>query len=663
MSIMRQPGEAGNIQPVFQDELPATDIIAYCQDTEPILASEASSPSLFDRLRNKWTTIGAVVLAGLLLAEAPGFENPAHAANTKQATVGMPFGGNWAYVNKVNPPYTDSNSSHPSVHNSYSFQWATDLYAASDTEVKVYGSSSQGTVTFKRSGTSDTCSSYGENIAGWGVTFDVLVEGSKIGQVKYDHLDLTDVGNDPIASGTKIGEITTEPLNASCYQVSHAHVQFKNTVEGQSCYVDHGETGKLLAAGTNLGVLGSNNTTAKQACTETPGGGGAAPPDVADGTFLKVNESNAIYRVVGGAPIRIYNQGAIPDFNGGQVVSITHAQLGQMPTYPKDEGDIISLVEAGGAKYRFVGGAPVRIYNCATIPDNCAGAFNVNFQSLVDHDHMRQRPTDGAAISIAESGGSGVYRFVGGAPIRLFNWGAIPNLTTISVNEQSLATHDHMNTRPADGAAISLAEAGGSGIYRFVGGAPIRLFNWGAIPDMPNPVTVNAQSLTVYDHMNERPADGSAINLVEAGGSGIYRFAGGAPLRLFNWGGIPGFGNAVNVNAQSLAVHDHMNTLPANGNFIASAETGVVYRVAGGSALRLYNHGGIPGFNGAVFVNQQTLDTLDHLLATPSNGTVLRGVSSGTYWQINNGERTQIGANGNAVVVDEQTISAFPIDQ
>ncbi len=380
-----------------------------------------------------------------------------------------------------------------------------------------------------------------------------------------------------------------------------------------------------------------------------------------DGMFLKVNESGAIYRMVGGAPVRIYNQGALPDFKG-QVTSISHDQLGKLPSYPNDEGDIINLVEAGNAKYRFVGGAPVRIFNCAALPGNCEGAINVNFESLVQSDHMRTRPKDGSVINIAEAGGSGIYEFVGGAPIRQFNWGAIPNFgPAISVNHQSLAQLDHMNPVPEDGSVVSIVEAGGSGLYRFVGGAPVRLFNWGAIPDCCGTVVnINEHSLATLDHMNARPADGALINIQEAGGSGIYRFAGGAPLRLFNWGIIPGMKPAVNVNSQSLGSLDHMNAHPENGEFIASIETGIVYRVVGGAALRLYNHGAIPGYGGATFVNQETLNTLDHLKAQPADGTVLQGVTSGSYWKIVNGKRTQVAAQNGAVIVDEQTISNFP---
>lgn len=229
----------------------------------------------------------ALILVSAVLALMAFAPTQAEATVTAQAKVGMPFAGQWAYNQIVYPPYTDANSSHPTVHNEYSFQWSTDLYAAKNTAVKVIGSSPQGTVTFKRNGTSDTCSSYGANIAGQGVTFDVLVNGVKVGEVKYDHLDLVDVGNDPIASGTVVGEITEEAIHASCYQVSHTHIQFKNTVLNQSCYVDHGNPGaSVLPEGTDLGVLNSTNTVAKQSCSLSP----PPPPDADSDGITDAND-------------------------------------------------------------------------------------------------------------------------------------------------------------------------------------------------------------------------------------------------------------------------------------------------------------------------------------------------------------------------------------
>jgi hypothetical protein len=69
-------------------------------------------------------------------------------------TVGMPFSGKWAYNVNVNPPYDDSNSSHPSVHwtnatTQYLWgDWASDFYASEGTPVSLHVTSNDGTVSF-----------------------------------------------------------------------------------------------------------------------------------------------------------------------------------------------------------------------------------------------------------------------------------------------------------------------------------------------------------------------------------------------------------------------------------------------------------------------------------------------------------------------------------
>lgn len=251
-------GEAGPIQ--------------HTHETEAIPgAVQPEASTIFDRLRFRAASLLTAGITGAAVLVSPlAGEQPAQ-AETPQAVIGMPFQGKWAFNTVVNPPYTDNNSSHPSVHEAYGFDWATDLYAAANTEVKAYGSSPQGPVTFQRKSVSDTCSSYGANIAGRGVTLDVLISGGKVGEVKYDHLDLTDIGSGPIPNGTKIGVVTNEPLHPSCFQTRHAHTQFKNTAGNHACYVDHGRPGEhILSTGANLGVIGSTNTGQKQACNSLP---------------------------------------------------------------------------------------------------------------------------------------------------------------------------------------------------------------------------------------------------------------------------------------------------------------------------------------------------------------------------------------------------------
>lgn len=237
--------------------------------TERVSEEQISARTRLARAGAAFLLATSTTLSALTLREAIDPDEANAATETTVAIIGMPFKAQWAYNEIVNPPYDDNNSSHPSAHDNHGFDWATDLYPVDDDHtIRVYGSSSSGEVKFKRNRISDTCSSHGSGIAGKGVVFDVLVKGSKIGEVKYDHLDLVDVGDDAIASGTKIGVITEEPLHALCYQTQHVHVQLKNTEGMHACYVDHSDVGKTLTAKTDFGILGSSNSGAKQACSE-----------------------------------------------------------------------------------------------------------------------------------------------------------------------------------------------------------------------------------------------------------------------------------------------------------------------------------------------------------------------------------------------------------
>ncbi|HET7641779.1 MAG TPA: hypothetical protein VFK47_23910, partial [Ktedonobacteraceae bacterium] len=236
--------------------------------------------NLVDGLRNRWAALAAIGATVGALA-APMIDQERAFADSAQVTIGMPFAGKWGWNVHKSPPYTDDNSSHPSVHAAYGSDWATDLYPGDNKNVKLYGTSSQGTVTFKRSATTDTCASAGANIAGRGVIFDVRVNGVKIGKVKYDHLDLTDVGDDPVVSGTKIGTVTTEPLDDSCFQIRHTHVELTNDIH-YACYTDKGDVGATVAEEEAIGIIGSPNLAGKQACSDEPASTPPPPPPDTD---------------------------------------------------------------------------------------------------------------------------------------------------------------------------------------------------------------------------------------------------------------------------------------------------------------------------------------------------------------------------------------------
>jgi len=91
-----------------------------------------------------------------------------------EVAIGMPFEGRWAYNIKRKPPYTDRNSSHPSVHALYTngSDWSTDLYAKEGTQVRLLLSSAAGTVRIERRSSGDSC---GSGVGGSRISYNVYL--------------------------------------------------------------------------------------------------------------------------------------------------------------------------------------------------------------------------------------------------------------------------------------------------------------------------------------------------------------------------------------------------------------------------------------------------------------------------------------------------------
>jgi hypothetical protein len=182
-------------------------------------------------------------------------------ATTPQAVIGMPFTGQWAYNKHVDPPYTDSNSSHPSVHHTPGGgNWATDIYAAEGQAVKLDVTYATGALSFSWYSGSTSC--------GQSTRLYVIVDGTTVGWLYFAHL------NNAVTSGTITNGMTLGTMHdwgSSCNPGLHTHIEFHNS-SNYSCYADNGYPGTLLSYGTNFGVLGSSNTGAQQACSSIPSG-------------------------------------------------------------------------------------------------------------------------------------------------------------------------------------------------------------------------------------------------------------------------------------------------------------------------------------------------------------------------------------------------------
>jgi hypothetical protein len=224
----------------------------------PPVAHRESGSWLARRWRSGFvaTVLKFVIVLAVSIGVALGVQT-AH-ASAAPATVGAFSSGNWGWTSSINPPYTDQNSSHASVHhNPAGGNWATDLYAAATTEVKLHVSS-DGALTFSWANATGSCGSSRR--------INVLVDSTPVGWIYVTHLsDAAATTNAPTNGMTlgKIANLTCNPGGTG----KHMHVELKNE-ENNSCYIDIGNAGSPIAESADFGILGSPNTGAPQACEE-----------------------------------------------------------------------------------------------------------------------------------------------------------------------------------------------------------------------------------------------------------------------------------------------------------------------------------------------------------------------------------------------------------
>lgn len=332
-----------------------------------------------------------------------------------------------------------------------------------------------------------------------------------------------------------------------------------------------------------------------------------------------------------------------------------------LPTTPalavEPDGSLIRSAANSNWTYRIVGGAAVRITDCAPF-NACEGRKDV--ANLTGYT---QYPRNGAMVRNLADGGT--YRFAGGAPLWISSCSYAPTCTG-RADLNSLADTAHIRAMPADGTVIRNTTDGG--FYRFAGGAPLFVrCDMGA--GCTAPVMVDGQTMAKLGtytastpRMRQYPADGTVV--YNGDDNAHYRFAGGAPLLI----AAPAAGVKQIIDSRTLvqqgtatAALPHMREFPADNTFLTDAAS--VWRVAGGAAVKLTNCTVLGNCAGAVAVDTGTISGLaaGRLLAVPKDGTVLRGLPSNVLWEIVGGQRRQTYVNVAGVSVDDGAINLIPV--
>lgn len=329
------------------------------------------------------------------------------------------------------------------------------------------------------------------------------------------------------------------------------------------------------------------------------------------------------------------------------------------PAVARADGEVIQ-VTGQPEVYRVVGGAPLWINSCDYAP-GCGG-----LQQVPNLNAYRQFPADGALARQWDTGA--VYRFAGGAPLWISSCAYGPGCPVIIEADSNALTHpSHVRAVPADSTVVENVSDGGK--YRFAGGAPL-LVRCDLGAGCSNPVQVDGGTfgaLGGYQRaptMRQYPADGATVQNIEDGA--YHRFAGGAPLPLGSCAGC----SAVQVDNLTFRLagtatpsQPHMLAAPVDGTFLTTGDA--FYRVAGGAAVQLFDCSVLNQCRGAVTVDATTIATLGggRLLATPKDGTVLRGLPSKRTWEIVGGKKRETFIAGlGGIEVDDAAIDRIPTE-
>jgi hypothetical protein len=168
-------------------------------------------------------------------------------------------------------------------------------------------------------------------------------------------------------------------------------------------------------------------------------------------------------------------------------------------------------------------------------------------------------PANGTYVSYNGSG----YAIAGGAALYVSNWAAVGNPPVTSINSTQW---DALDPVPANGTEL---DANGS-VYVVAGGAPLAVSSCtiGSVQFCNNLVYVDPYAISALDHLDAVPANGTEL---DANGA-VYVVAGGAPLAISSCtvGSVEFCSNLVYVDPYAISVLDHLNAVPADGTHVES---------------------------------------------------------------------------------------------
>lgn len=225
---------------------------------------------------------------------------------------------------------------------------------------------------------------------------------------------------------------------------------------------------------------------------------GYQPPP--SGSFVRVREGGAIYRLVGRSPIYVSTWNA---FGGAKPThDLAASSLNSLPWFPA-EGSFIRGAQRGEV-FRIAGGSPLYV-STYTAFGGAQPTVTVD-QVAIDragsgsyYNHLRAKPPEGTYLRGAQRGE--VYRVAGGAPVYISSWanvgGTKPTMTVDQVAIDlagTAARHSHLRHKPVTGAYLQAHTT--KRVYKMSGGIAYYVSSWTQVGG-PKPVTwVDQEAVT-----------------------------------------------------------------------------------------------------------------------------------------------------------------------
>lgn len=190
----------------------------------------------------------------------------------------------------------------------------------------------------------------------------------------------------------------------------------------------------------------------------------------------------------------------------------------------------------------------------------------------------------------------------------------------------------------ADGTFVHATDSGH--VFRMAGGVPIYISSWAPFGGPKSTVATTQAAVNGLG----LPRNNTFIVGAETGQ--VYRIAGGAPIYIADWTPFGGAQPTVSVSQWSIDNAgnplSHLATVPGDGTFVHGVETGRVYRIAGGAPIYINNWAHLGGSAPTVAVSQWSIDvasgsTHTHLRSYPSNGTFIHGAETGRVYRVHEG--------------------------